>query len=124
MQLTVLKDILIISNGFKPLRDLILAPFRYIINIIGVFCSKNIAETLIIVKNQSVYIINGIKNIKTLDKVFFFIQNNPKFALNTATVYINVSNCELITPASAYRLHPKLMLFSQQHLLRKHRAKS
>ncbi|MET3977974.1 hypothetical protein ABIB62_000540 [Mucilaginibacter sp. UYP25] len=107
-----MKDILMISNRFTPLRDLISAPFRYIINLIVVFRLNNIAETLIIVKNKFVYMINDIKNTKTLDKAFIFIQNKPKFALNTATVYINVSNCDLIKPASAYRLHLGLVLFS------------
>lgn len=115
MQLTEWKHILMIGSKIKIVKSLFWAPFKYILLFLNQFAKKIHCLNSKSGKITEVFTLIKVKNSKSADKSLLFIKNACKQAKNTATVYINGSYCDLTTPASAYRLHPGVMLFSQHY---------
>ena len=120
MQLTELKQILIIDNQIKLIIGLIYNMRSHISNQLCIIKTNKSDNNTASIKTTQIFTLKYQQSLENVDKSFSFIKIFPKKVLNTATVYINGSNCDLITPASAYRLHPGLMLFPQ-HKRRKRR---
>ncbi|MCO5936867.1 hypothetical protein NAF17_15090 [Mucilaginibacter sp. RB4R14] len=110
-----------IINKIKSINDLISASFRYITYKLSAFAFTNGIKNTKNLNFTEVYTLKGIVNNKKDERDLLFFKNTPQTGLNTATVYINGSNYDLIKPASAYRLYSGLMLLPR-HLGRKHRA--
>ena len=112
MQLIKLNEILMLGNDSSDLKEVILAVFKFNCDYFANSSSKKANNSKASALLTDIYALNQFISLKIADKASIFINNHLSSALNTATVYINGSNCDSIKPASAYRLHPGLMRFS------------
>lgn len=119
MQLIKINSILIIGNKLGVLKEVIFALFKFNCDYFANCSSKKANNSKGSAFLTNIYTLNHSKSLQVIDKSSIFINNYLSSALNTATVYINGSNCDSIKPASAYRLHPGLMRFSNHATRRK-----
>jgi len=111
MQLNEKKYILTFSPLFHGAYRIISAIFLKLTQLLRIFILKNSNNYGILSNPTIVYSFKHDKNSKR-EKLFL----NKE--LNTATVYINGSNHNLVYAASAYRLHPGPTLYTRHSIWR------
>jgi hypothetical protein len=107
MQLTKKKYILTFSLLFLSVYAIISIVFSEFIALISAFASKSKGINKILSNGR---VICGLMSDKTSEKSISLSIKE----LNTATVYINGSNHNLVYAASACRLHPGPTLYRQK----------
>jgi hypothetical protein len=113
MQLKEAKHIFIFFLVFDTIGSIILTVFKQKIRPLKVLSAKSRADNKKEAFVTEVYTINWSKRFENRVNPLQLFAYHTLSALNTATVYINGSNYKFSKPASAYRLHPELMLFPQ-----------
>jgi hypothetical protein len=111
MQLKEAKHIFIFFLVFDTIGSIILTVFKQKTEALKTLSAKTKAESKKEVSQAGVYTVNRSKIFENRLNPLQLFAYNTTTALNTATVYIDGVNYKFSKPASAYRLHPELMLF-------------
>ena len=111
MHLKEARHIFIFLLVFDTIGSIILTVFKQKTEALKAFSAKIKAESKKEALQPGVYTINRSNFFENRLNPLQLFAYNTTTALNTATVYIDGSNYNFSKPASAYRLHPELMLF-------------